>query len=92
MVTIQNIQDLIDKAQEEFRANNCPCYEIYPKADLPVIAVEITWGDWKHDHGFVDYKMKELGALKLGEETTEENGSDTYSSIHYFIVPPTFSK
>lgn len=49
------------------------------------VSVEIIWGDWKHDHSFVDYVMRnDLGLKKVDETITEEDGSDTYSSIHYF--------
>ena len=48
------------------------------------IAVQIDWGDWKHEHGYCDYLMKEKGYLLVNEEVTEENGSDCYSSIHYY--------
>ena len=46
--------------------------------------VSITWGDWKHEHGFCNSLMKYLGYTLFKEAVTEENGSDTYSSIHYF--------
>ena len=65
-----------------FNEKDC-YYEVYPCGET--IAVEITWGDWKHDHGFVDYLLRTIfGFKKVDEEITEEDGSDTYSSIHYF--------
>ena len=83
----QKLQSIIEKAKAEFKKHNCH-YDIYPYMGLAV-AIEITWGDWKHDHAFVDYIMRELGlTTKFGEETTEEDGSDTYSSIHYFVPNP----
>lgn len=48
------------------------------------IAVEIEWGDWKHEHLATDIIVERLGGEKVREKTTEEDGSDTYSSIHYF--------
>jgi hypothetical protein len=56
------------------------------------IEVEITWGDWKHDHLYCDWLIKDylnersIRCIK-SEIITEENGSDSYSSIHcYYIV------
>lgn len=50
------------------------------------VAVEINWGDWKHEHARLDWLVREkLPELKsVTEETTEENGSDCYSAIHHF--------
>lgn len=48
------------------------------------ICVEIEWGDWKHEHGYCDYLMSEIGYTKSGEDVTETDGSDCYSSIHYY--------
>ena len=49
------------------------------------VEIEVIWGDWKHDHGLIDYAMKQKGYYKVGETLTEENGSDSYSSIHKYI-------
>ena len=60
-------------------------HEVYQYSDLPVICVEINWGDWKHDHGAVKYLVTEvLGGTLINSIVTEENGSDCYSAIHYF--------
>ena len=48
------------------------------------IEIEIEWGDWKHDHLCCDHIMRENGYTLINEVVTEENGSDTYSSIHYY--------
>ncbi len=58
--------------------------ESYPHNDLPVICVEINKGDWKHDHWRCDMILEEEGFTKMGEKTTCDDGSDCYSSIHYF--------
>lgn len=52
--------------------------------DDDVVSVSVEWGDWKHSHGFLDYLMKQLGFTLFKERVTEEDGSDTYSSIHYY--------
>ena len=56
-----------------------------------VITVEITWGDWKHDHLCCDFLVGDyLNSHSVhymkSETLTEEDGSDTYSSIHYYHI------
>lgn len=51
---------------------------------LPAVAVEICWGDWKHDHARAQYIIRNMGFCLLDSEVTEENGSDCYSAIHTF--------
>ena len=58
----------------------------YQYHTLPVIAVEISWGDWKHAHWRTDYLMEELGFQKIKVDVTEEDGSDCYSAIHYYMA------
>lgn len=47
-------------------------------------AVSISWGDWKHDHGFCDSLMRYIGYSCDDVVVTEENGSDCYSADHYY--------
>ena len=49
-----------------------------------VIAAFIEWGDWKHDHSYLDYVMSELGYEMVNVKITEEDGSDCYSAIRYY--------
>ena len=49
------------------------------------VRVYIDWGDWKHEHLRCKYLMSELGYQFVDEEVTEEDGSDTYSSIHTYV-------
>lgn len=48
------------------------------------VEIEVCWGDWKHDHLYLDHVMKENGYRLTDECVTDENGSDAYSSIHYY--------
>ena len=58
---------------------------VWKESNRNLIAVQIDWGDWKHDHGRCDYLLhKNLGLFKTKEKVTEEDGSDCYSSIHYY--------
>ena len=65
-------------------------YEIWPEDNG--INVEIEWGDWKHDHLWCDYEVEHFlesrGYTVTGgsTEVTDEDGSDTYSAIHYYTV------
>ena len=62
-------------------------YDVYGVSDLPVVCVEIHWGDWKHDHACCDWLVEDkLGGTRIDVRVTEEDGSDTYSAIHYYFV------
>ena len=52
---------------------------------IGVVAVDIEWGDWKHEHLWCKNLMEYLGYKEIGSKVTEEDGSDTYSAIHYFL-------
>ena len=41
-------------------------------------------GDWKHFHIWLRLLMEYLGYQQVGEEVTDEDGSDWYGSIHTF--------
>ena len=50
------------------------------------IAVDIEWGDWKHDHLACEYIIKNhFPECKIFAKTTEEDGSDTYSATHLAV-------
>ena len=49
------------------------------------LSIHIEYGDWKHDHAYCDYLMKEKGWMLIKEDITWEDGSDCYSSIHTYI-------
>lgn len=53
--------------------------------NLPVIYIYVIWGDWKHDHIYLKNVMKDNGFVYVGEEVTEEDGSDCYSATHTYI-------
>ena len=59
--------------------------DAYQYMDLPVVALEINHGDWKHEHWRADYLVSTIGGAKISEKVTEEDGSDCYSSIHYYV-------
>lgn len=76
MTQVEKIQKALDKEDLSYREID--------ENSLGEIRIEISWGDWKHSHAYTDYIMGQLG-YKLDEEiVTEEDGSDCYSSIHYY--------
>ena len=55
------------------------------------LLIDISWGDWKHDHLRVDFLVSDFfnnkGLFVNSEKvTTEEDGSDTYSAEHYYTL------
>ena len=60
--------------------------EIWQDANLPCIFYITIDGDWKHEHGYIDYLMGEIGLRKMGEKDVEENGDDWYKSTHVYIA------
>lgn len=89
-VHIKDISEFIKsetlEAQIEELMSAAGYYDIYPNNGY--VAIEIIWGDWKHDHIHVNDLMREAFGLKMEKETiTEEDGDDAYSSIHYYKIP-----
>ena len=57
------------------------------------IMVEVIWGDWKHDHLYIESIFRDVFKklnIKYGEDeqVIEENGSDSYSADHIFEFNP----
>lgn len=59
--------------------------DIYNAGD-DYIEIEVSWGDWKHDHLALDYYMAEAGFVHTATTITEEDGSDTYSAVHTYEI------
>lgn len=74
------------KIYELMTENNIVGEWVDYKEKLKMVAVEIKWGDWKHDHARLDLLMKEnfSNLRSIHTATTEEDGSDCYSAIHYY--------
>lgn len=62
---------------------------IYTNEGSGIVFVDIAWGDWKHDHGYMDYLMQtRFNLQRLSVNITEEDGGDCYSATHaYGLVP-----
>ena len=76
--------NMTEKFYKLMKDNNL-YYEIVDYAEN-MIAVEITWGDWKHDHLRLEWLVREnMPEVKyINSYTTEDDGSDCYSAIHRF--------
>lgn len=77
----------IEKKIYELMTENHIMGEVVDYNDqMRMIAVEVRWGDWKHEHWRMDWLMKEnfTDLRSIHEVTTEDNGSDCYSAIHYY--------
>ena len=75
-----NERDMIDR----YLSDNGIYGEVFTDFSNGEIIVSISWGDWKHDHGWCRDLMRYLGYSEDDVIVTEENGSDTYSADHYF--------
>ena len=71
----------LQELYQYLRTKNC-YYELYEPEDGLVISVE--WGDWKHDHRYLEYLMGELDYILVDKKITNEDGSDCYSADHYY--------
>ena len=86
-----NAMRKVEKSVYEFLKEKHLCGAVYAVNEL-VLAVEINWGDWKHEHLRCNWLMEEWAKLNNriivvgGEEVTEEDGSDTYSAIHKYAI------
>ena len=76
---------IVEKIDKLLNDNNIWA-NVYEHNELPVVFVDINWGDWKHSHLRTKYLLENIGCLYLGEDVTEEDGSDCYSAIHKYIV------
>lgn len=77
------MKETIDiKIQRIFAAHNL--WFDYDITTENTCTVTIHWGDWKHEHGYLDYVMSKNGFELVKEDVTEEDGSDCYSSIHTY--------
>ena len=75
------------KAIELLKENNLYTEAVWEELDGKILCVEINWGDWKHDHLRCDWLIKEnFNVVFNSTEITEEDGSDTYSAIHRYLM------
>lgn len=76
-----------DKVQKiyEYLKNHDIYAEVWEDKNLSCVIYIRIDGDWKHDHQYCTYLMKEYGYSTLGEKDIEDNGDDWYESTHIFV-------
>ena len=80
------LRKLQEKVENILRENEVYSYELDFDLNLEnVVHIEVEWGDWKHDHLRLKWIMEKYSFRYIGEEVTEEDGSDCYSAIHTYI-------
>ena len=85
-MTREELNELVEKLYEHLEEMRV-FYDVYPEED-DTISVDISWGDWKHDHLWFDHDAEKffnsLGYDVIGFNTDvyDEDGSNTYSAIH----------
>lgn len=48
------------------------------------ITINVEWGDWKHDHLFLQYIMRQNNYRVVSRVVTEEDDTDCYSAEYEF--------
>ena len=71
----------IQELYQHLKSKGLYC-EIHNANDFLLISVE--WGDWKHEHLYLEHIMAELGYVLISKKITDEDGSDCYSADHYY--------
>ena len=77
--------DNIEQDIKRIFKENKLCYDYFIRTD-GTIQVNVEYGDWKHDHFYLDYIMEHNGYRLKSMIVTEEDGSDCYSSVHLFEI------
>ena len=81
-----NLRELQEKVENILRENEVYSYELDFDLNLEnVVYIEVEWGDWKHDHLRLKWIMEKHSFRYMGEDVTEEDGSDCYSAVHTYI-------
>lgn len=75
-------KDLTTMAKALFK-KDAVCYDFSATSETD-IEITVKWGDWKHEHLYIEHVMKSNGFIQIDERTTEEDGSDCYSAVHTF--------
>ena len=82
----KNCDTLEEKLQRLLEKALCTSDD-YEVVDNKYISISINWGDWKHDHLYIDQLMQGVfGLTCIKEEVTDEDGSDCYSATHYYEI------
>lgn len=72
----------LQKLQTYLKDNNLYYDYIYETDETFIIGIE--WGDWKHEHLYLNHLMNKLGLQYKNCVVTDENGSDCYSAEYEY--------
>ena len=86
IITKDELKELNDYLKRNGRTEYIDTYR-----DNNSIYTDISWGDWKHDHIWIQHLVREFFInrdvyVKHESFTTEEDGSDTYSAEHIWTL------
>lgn len=78
------MEELVMKVQNLLNENKLFA-DVYN--DGMFLKVDISWGDWKHEHLRCDWLIKDnFKVLLNAEDVTESDGSDCYSATHTYVI------
>ena len=88
--SVSELNNIANGLRNHFKKNK-DYYDVYVDPRINAACVDITWGDWKHDHLYVDSQVAQyfdsVGISYMSDEkVTDEDGSDTYSATHIYHV------
>jgi len=81
------VREIVERIENGLRDNGvwADVYETHDDFGEKVIKIEISWGDWKHEHLRAKWVVEDVlgvSVRKWVEDVTEEDGSDCYSATH----------
>ena len=77
-MTLQELRNYLNE-------NDLYYTDVYETYNTFVIFID--WGDWKHEHLYLNYLMDKLGLQYKNCVITDENGSDCYSAEYEYYKP-----
>lgn len=86
-ITKKDIELIENKIKEVAEITYNP-YDIEIDCDIDIVLyIRIEDGDWKHDHGFVKYIMREFfpNFTYMGNKDYVGSDGDWYTATHIFI-------
>lgn len=82
---MKKVNDILDKICKTLKDNKL-YFEVDCFSTNGIFTIDVEWGDWKHDHLYLDHIMKGIGLIKIHESVLESDGSDCYSSRHFYQI------
>ena len=80
---IEENGEIMDYRIYRYLLDNQLYSEVYMDSE-GTVSVDISWGDWKHEHLWCRDLMAYIGYFETEVVVTEDNDSDCYSATHYY--------